>query len=138
MTGCSHACRERLPENPPPRAARSVGANRTRTPGNRGAERSAGRHRPRRNARSDRRPRRNPPEARSRRQGAGWWWSWGPPWLGNLGARLRLLVWIFNSCHQTTDDLLVVELDITNLVSAEAAVRATVELLAQGEDAARE
>ena len=41
-------------------------------------------------------------------------------------------------CHQSTDDLLVVELDITNLVSAEAAVRATVELLAQGEDAARE
>jgi len=55
-----------------------------------------------------------------------------------LGARLRLPVWISNSCHQTTDDLLVVELDITNLVSAEAAVRATVELLAQGEDAARE
>jgi hypothetical protein len=40
-----------------------------------------------------------------------------------LGARLRLPVWISNSCHQTTDDLLVVELDITNLVSAEAAAR---------------
>jgi hypothetical protein len=26
-------------------------------------------------------------------------------------------------CHQSTDDLLVVELDITNLVSAEAAAR---------------
>jgi hypothetical protein len=54
-----------------------------------------------------------------------------------LGARLRLPVWISNSCHQTTDDLLVVELDITNLVSAEAAVRPR-SSCSRREDAARE
>src|SRR2546425_6785737 len=102
MTGCSHAYRGRRPENPPPRGARSVAANRTRTPGSRAAERSAAHRRPRRNASSDRRPQRNPPEARSRRQRAGWWWSWGPPLaLGHLGARLRLSVWIGNKCQQT-------------------------------------
>ena len=67
------------------RAARSVAANRTRTPGNRATEQSEARHRPRRNAGSRRQLRHTPPEAQSRRQGAGWWWSWGPPWVGNFG-----------------------------------------------------
>src|SRR5204863_2555894 len=70
MTGCSHACRGRRPENPLPRAAQSVAANRTRTPGSRAAERSTARRRPRRKATSDRRHRRTPPEARTRHQGA--------------------------------------------------------------------
>jgi pimeloyl-ACP methyl ester carboxylesterase len=38
-TSCNHACRERRPENPPQRAARSGAANQTRTPGSRAAER---------------------------------------------------------------------------------------------------
>jgi hypothetical protein len=54
-----------------------------------------------------------------------------------LGARLRLPVWISNGFHQTADDLLVVELAITNLVSAEAAAwpRSS---CSRREDAARE
>src|SRR5439155_12125657 len=33
-------------------------------------------------------------------QGAGWWCSRGPPWVG-IGARLRLPVWASNNCHRT-------------------------------------
>src|SRR5271157_4580858 len=84
MTGCSRACRARRRGIPPPRAAGSAAASRTRTRGSRAAGRPAAPRRPRRNAAACRRSRRSPHEGRrarvpapahSRRWCGSQWWS---------------------------------------------------------------
>ena len=86
-TGCSPACPARRPGIPPPRAAGSAAASRTRTRGIRAAGRPAAPPRPPRNATAGRRPRRNPRGIRRlcRRRLC----SLPPPWGVVSGMTLR-------------------------------------------------